>query len=201
MCGNGMRCFVKWLASMGFHDEFYHIETMESLLIATLIDQDVCIDMGSPRHIQWDISLRFNNQFLSLHSLNTGVPHAILFTDHIENVNFKELGSYIRHYSLWSPQGTNVTLVQKQKEKHLKIRTYERGVEGETLACGTGAVAAALAAARQHQMSSPIYVENQLGEKLKIDFCCENQQFSQVTLTGSAKCVFTGDIHLDFDCF
>lgn len=196
MCGNGMRCFVKWLANMGFYHEPYYIQTMQRILKAEHTENDICVEMGAPCHVQWDISLRFENQFLKIHYLNTGVPHAILFTENIDEVELLKLGSYIRNYSLWMPHGTNVTIAQKQTGARLKVRTYERGVEGETLACGTGATAAALAAARQYQISSPICIETRLGEELKIKFLRENQNFSQVTLTGSAKCIFMGEIDL-----
>lgn len=197
MCGNGMRCFVKWLASMGFQQEAYRIETMQSILIAEHIGQNICVEMGTPRNIQWDIPLRFENRFLRVHYLNTGVPHAVLFTDNIEEINLIKLGHYIRNYSLWMPQGTNVTVAQKKEDLRLKVRTYERGVEGETLACGTGAVAAALAAARQYQMNGPIYVENCLGEELLVEFAYENQKFLSVTLTGPAECSFEGKVDIE----
>jgi diaminopimelate epimerase len=153
--------------------------------------------MGSPRNIQWDIPLRFEKHFLRVHYLNTGVPHVVIFTENIEDINLIKLGSYIRNYSLWTPQGTNVTAVQKKEGPRLKVRTYERGVEGETLACGTGAVAAALAAARQYQINGPICVETRLGEELQIGFTCENQKFLHVTLTGPAECTFEGKVDLE----
>lgn len=196
MCGNGIRCFVKWLASMGFHYEHYRIQTMQSILKAKHVKDDICVDMGTPGNIQWDISLPFENQFLRIHYLNTGVPHAILFTENIDDVELLKLGPYIRNYSLWTPHGTNVTIAQKETGARLKVRTYERGVEGETLACGTGATAAALAAAREYQIVSPVCIETRLGEELNIGFSYENQKFSHVTLTGSAKCTFTGEVDL-----
>lgn len=196
MCGNGIRCFVKWLASMGFHHDPYRIQTMQSILTAKQVENGICVQMGPPRNIQWDISLRFENQFLRIHYLNTGVPHAILFTDNIDEIEILKLGAYIRNYPLWMPHGTNVTIAQKQPGARLKIRTYERGIEGETLACGTGATAAALAAARHYQISSPICVETRLGDELNIGFSRDNQQFSEVTLTGPAKCTFMGEIDL-----
>jgi len=140
--------------------------------------------------------LKFENQFLRVHYLNTGVPHTVLFMEDIENINFVKLGVYIRNYSLWMPNGTNVTIVQKINNQRLLARTYERGIEGETLACGTGATAAALAAARQFQLPSPLIIETRSGEDLSIGFSVEDQKFSNVTLTGSAECTFLGEIDL-----
>lgn len=196
MCGNGLRCFVKWLIHLGFQSPLYHIEVMQDILTAKQTDNAICIHMGSPQSVQWDISLRFEHQFLRIHSLNIGVPHAVLFFEDIENINLLKLGAYIRNYSLWAPKGTNLTVVQKMDHQKLKIRTYERGVEGETLACGTGAAAAALSAARQNGFSSPIMIQTRSGEELKIEFSFENQKFSNVTLTGSAECTFRGEVDL-----
>ncbi len=198
MCGNGLRCFVKWLASMGIQNQPYRIEIMQNLLTATQTGDAICIEMGSPRNIQWNIPLRFENQFLSIHYIHTGVPHAVLFVENIEEINLKKLGSYLRNYSLWMPTGTNVTMAQQTEQGKIKIRTYERGIEGETLACGTGATAAALAAARLYRWPSPVLVETRSGETLSIGFTIEGLKFSNVTLTGSAECTFQGEIELPF---
>lgn len=199
MCGNGLSCFAKWLASMGIQGQPYRIEVMQSLLVAVQVGNAICIEMGSPRNVQWNIPLRFDNHFLRVHYLNTGVPHVVLFVEDIEKVNFKKLGSYIRNYSLWMPQGTNVTVAQQTENQRIKIRTYERGVEGETLACGTGATAAALTAARHYCCPSPVLIETRSGETLSIGFTLEDLKFSNVTLTGSAECIFQGEI--DLSCY
>lgn len=200
MCGNGLRCFIKWLTSLGFQNHSYRIEVMQRILTASQIGNVVCVEMGSPRNIQWDIPVRFEEQFLRVHYLNTGVPHVVLFMENIDSVNLIKLGSYIRNYSLWKPNGTNFTIAQKIDSQKLKIRTYERGVEGETLACGTGATAAALAAARQSGYSSPVIVQTYSGEELEIGFSFENQIFSNVTMKGSAECTFMGEIDLKHFC-
>lgn len=196
MCGNGMRCFIKWLGDLGLSSDCYQIETMQSILNVKKMGNLICIDMGSPRNIKWDISLRFDNQFLRLHALNTGVPHVVVFVDNLDQINLSTLGPYIRHYSLFTPQGTNVTVAQKKEGNKLKIRTYERGVEGETFGCGTGATAAALAAAKKNHMESPICVETYLGDEVSIAFNHDNHEFRDVTLTGSAEHIFSGKIFL-----
>ena len=197
MCGNGIRCLVKWLINMGVSSPL-RIEVMQDVLIAQQTDDHaICVEIGSPHNIQWDIPLRFENRFLRIHYLNTGVPHAVLFTDDIEKINLLKLGAYIRHYSLWTPNGTNVNIAQVIKNQKLKIRSYERGIEGETLACGTGAMAAALAAAHQYHFSSPVIIETRSGEELQIHFSFENHKFSRVALIGPAKCIFLGEIDLE----
>ncbi len=194
MCGNGLRCFIKWLSSLGFQRQMYHVEIMHRILKASQIGEEICIEMGQPHHIQWNIPLHFENQFLNVHHLNTGVPHTLLFMDQIDQINLSELGPYIRYHTLWQPQGTNVTLVQKIDSRQLKVRTYERGVEAETLACGTGATAAALAAAYHFHLTSPLVIQTRSGEELRIDFSLHPEYFSDVKLTGPAQCTFVGEI-------
>lgn len=197
MCGNGLRCFVQWLIHLGYNFPVFRIEVMQTILTAKPTKNNaVLIEIPSPKNHHWDICLRYENQFLRVHFLNTGVPHTVIFTNDIDNLNLMKIGGYIRHHSLWQPKGTNVTFVEKIDHQRLKTRTYERGVEGETLACGTGAAAASLAAARLEGCPSPISVETRSGEILTVDFILENQTFSQVTLTGTAKCIFQGEIDL-----
>jgi len=196
MCGNGMRCFVKWLMAKGYPQSVFHIKTMDNIITAESSGDMITLDMGKPANIQWNLSLKYDNRFLRIHSLNTGVPHAVHFVDNAEEVDILKIGSYLRNYSLWSPKGTNATFAQKMGSHHLKIRTYERGVEGETLACGTGAAAAAVAAAYEG-MEGPIKIETRSGDLLTVEFKSENNAFSNIKLTGPATFVFQGSISLN----
>lgn len=196
MCGNGIRCFVKWLADIGFQGPVYRIETKERILTALQSDDMVSIEMGGPTDVQWDISLSYENQSLHVHHLNTGVPHTVLFVKDIDHFNLLELGSYLRDHPFWMPNGTNVTIAQQISPGEFKVRTYERGVEGETLSCGTGAAAAALAAAYQNRLLSPLTVRTRSGEELRVGFLEQRHRFTQVTLTGPASCTFRGEIDL-----
>ena len=195
MCGNGLRCFVKWI-----NDQFCCavdcVETVSTLLKTKQVGQNICIEMGSPSNIQWNIPFYYDNQSLRVQFINTGVPHAVIFVNDFKEVNILTLCPYIRHHPLWGAQGANVTIAERKQDNYLKIRTYERGVEGETLGCGTGAVAAALSAAHLYQSLSPITVETLSSEELTVDFYYDNQEFSHVTLTGPARCVFTGKIDI-----
>jgi diaminopimelate epimerase len=196
MCGNGLRCFVKWLADQGLQRQIYRIEVMHRILTALLVKNTVCIEMGKPVNSQWNIPLSFENQLLNVHHLDTGVPHTILFVKDLTHIKFIELGAYIRNHSRWMPKGTNVNLAQQTGPQTFKIRTYERGVEGETLGCGTGATAVALAAAYQYHLSSPIIIQTSSGEELSIEFLQQEQDFSNVTLTGPVQGIFQGEIDL-----
>lgn len=200
MCGNGARCFVKWLKTLGFNQAFFRIEAMHRLLQVVVIDNDIQIDMGSPMSIEWDIPFQKDETQLFVHHLDTGVPHTVILIDDLENFPLSEWGPYVRHHPLWMPNGTNLTIVKQMKKNILNIRTYERGVENETLACGTGATAAALAIAYHQLIDGPITVNTRSGEKLIIDFKRNGDQFSHVTMTGPAEAVFRGQIELSTAC-
>lgn len=196
MCGNGLRCLIHWLTLKGLPASTYRIETMHRILMAFRREAAICIEMGKPTHLQWNIPLSYHQQLFHAHHLNTGVPHTVLFIHDVDSINLVELGTYIRNHPFWLPKGTNVTVAQQIGAQRFKIRTFERGVEGETLACGTGAVAAALAAAHQHRLVSPLTIQTRSGEELTIGFLRHEKEFSNVTLTGPAQLTFQGEIDL-----
>jgi diaminopimelate epimerase len=199
MCGNGLRCLIQWISTLENEKrDVYHIEVMHNILQACFVEDDISIDMGTPQDIQWNTLVEFESQKLLFHYLNTGVPHAVLFGECIDSIPLKQLGPYIRNHPLWGPQGCNVTLAERIGLQELKIRTYERGVEAETLACGTGATAAVLAAAHQYQVTSPVVVQTLSGEHLIIKFDKKKQEFFSVSMRGPARCTFKGTTILEF---
>jgi diaminopimelate epimerase len=129
-----------------------------------------------------------------LHFINTGVPHAIQFVDQAGSVPVKDLGKKVRFHSQFQPAGTNANFVQVIDRKHIKCRTYERGVEDETLACGTGAVASALIAAKKGFVDSPVEVQTSGGEILMIYFQAKGEGFDRVFLEGDARVVYEGEL-------
>lgn len=197
MCGNGIRCLMRFIQDLGFNNSFYHIETMQRLLKVAVSEGGVCVEMGNPTHIQWDILFNGEDQTYELHYLNTGVPHIVLFIEDIDQIKLDRLGPYIRYHSLFAPEGTNVNLAQVSSSSCIKIRTYERGVEGETLACGTGATAVALATAYKYGYEGPLSIETRLKENLIIDFRRDKNTFRDVTMTGPAYRTFQGTIFLN----
>jgi diaminopimelate epimerase len=128
--------------------------------------------------------------------VDTGVPHVVHFVDDLDKVDVKNLGSFMRHHGEFSPQGTNADFVEIKDKRSIKIRTYERGVEDETLACGTGAVASAIIAAESEKMASPIIVETRGGEKLRVHFDIQDGAFTDVYLEGKARLVFGGTLNI-----
>jgi diaminopimelate epimerase len=124
------------------------------------------------------------------------VPHAVLFVDDADQAMVQPLGSEIRFHPHFAPKGTNVNFAQKLGPNHIRVRTYERGVEGETLACGTGVTASALVAAKVHGFTSPVKVQVQGGDLLEVSFREQDGQFQDVHLAGPADFVFEGTINL-----
>lgn len=192
MCGNGLRCFVKWIKTLGYNQNDFRIETKQALLRASCVGRDVSVSMHGPTEVQWDCKIDFQGKVSSLHRLNTGVPHVVIFDDQIDKIDLKSWGPKLRH-----SHESNVNFVQLLADGKLKIRTFERGVEAETLACGTGATAAALAGAYQYGLKGPVTVETLSKEHLEIDFLFDGRQFSEVTMTGPAICTFTGEVELN----
>jgi diaminopimelate epimerase len=124
------------------------------------------------------------------------VPHVIHFVEDLDKVDVRNLGSHIRSHGEFSPEGANADFVKVIDKHAIAIRTYERGVEDETLACGTGAVASAIIAAEAEKMPSPITVETRGGEKLKVYFEMINSNFRNVYLEGRAQLVYRGVIEI-----
>lgn len=194
MCGNGIRCFMKYLAELGNNDPSYQIETMHRVHRVDHVGDQIRVEMGLPADCRWNMDLSYQGKDFRAHYLNTGVPHLVLFVEDVFSIPLQEWGPYFRYHSVFGPRGTNVNIAQRVGSKKMKIRTYERGVEGETLACGTGATAAALAAGMCYEWQGPVEVETRLGEILTIGFRNDSGILTNVTMQGPASCTFRGQI-------
>lgn len=195
MCGNGSRCIALYAKEAGIARGKMTIETMAGILNADVKGQDVKVRLTNPRDLALGVCVRIGSKDYELCFVNTGVPHAIYFVDDIKKADVKGLGPAIRYHEAFAPRGTNADFVEIKDKKSIKVRTYERGVEDETLACGTGSVASALISAECADMKSPVTVETASGEKLKIHFNRSGGIFKDVYLEGKAKLVFVGEIH------
>lgn len=197
MCGNGLRCLNKFVQELGISAPSLKIETMERELQVEMLGDNVKASMGDPKDIQMNISLPLDGQDCLVHYLDTGVPHAIHFVEDASKVPVDKIGPEIRYHPFFQPKGANANFVQVTGPSSLFIRTYERGVEGETLACGTGATAAAIAAYYQFNMNAPIQVKTKSGQSLTIDFIVDaNKQITNVTQSGPAIYHFKGSFAL-----
>ena len=197
MCGNGARCFGKYTATLlPKGTSRVTFETIAGTLSADIIGENVRIAMSDPFDLELNTGIHIDGLNTPIHSINTGVPHVVVFVNDLKNIDVIKLGSELRHHAHFSPNGTNVNFAEIINNQHIAIRTYERGVENETLACGTGMVACALIHHLLEGTPSPIQVDVQGGETLEIGFNPQGETFSNVTLTGPADFTFQGEITL-----
>ncbi len=130
------------------------------------------------------------------HYVDSGVPHCVVPVAEIAPIKVREVGSALRHHPQFSPRGANVNFLERRGENKIAIRTYERGVEDETLACGTGVVASALIFAATENVAGPIGVLVKGGDELEVGFARDGQRFTGVTLSGPADFVFEGSVEI-----
>ena len=196
MCGNGARCFARFAARLkGQTEGSLQFLTKAGMISADLLSNGLIrLWMSEPHSMQIAHSLKVLDRDMEVHSINTGVPHAVVFVLNVESTSVAEEGRLLRNHQRFAPAGTNVNFVQILEPGFLAIRTYERGVEQETMACGTGVVASALIHHMLTQAPSPISVRVQGGETLSVGFEDEKGALKKVTLTGPADFVFTGAI-------
>jgi diaminopimelate epimerase len=201
MCGNGARCFGRFAAHLLKEvPDRVSFETQAGVLTAEMVGDNVRIAMSVPKDLQLNTGATVAGVDAALHFINTGVPHVVAFVpggEAFEELDVFTHGQAIRQHPAFAPAGTNANFATVLRPGHLEIRTYERGVEDETLACGTGVVACALI---HHLLSgepSPIKVDVAGGDTLEIGFQKSgDQSFKHVTLTGPADFVFEGDIDI-----
>ncbi len=196
MCGNGSRCFARFVQKITGVASGFRFETGAGIITASFDGARVTVNLTQPKELRLNESIPLSIGAQTIHSLNTGVPHAVLYVPDADKAMVTQLGSEIRHHAHFSPRGTNVNFVQVLGPNHIRVRTFERGVEGETLACGTGVSAAAMISARVHQFTSPVRVQVQGGDTLEVGFKDNGGSFDDVRLTGPADFVFTGQIEI-----
>jgi diaminopimelate epimerase len=196
MCGNGARCFGRFVNLLHQNSlKSVRFDTLAGMISAEFEGDQVRINMSAPHSLKINQTLDVAGQQLTVHSVNTGVPHAVVFVDDLEKVDVCKLGAGLRCHDAFAPKGTNANFVKVIGPNSISIRTYERGVEGETLACGTGMVACGLIHHELSGASSPVSVKVKGGDTLRIGFTeTQPHQFQDVTLFGPADFVFEGNV-------
>jgi diaminopimelate epimerase len=169
-------------------------ETLAGPIRAEIKGTNVKIQMPAPKALQLDVKIPVGDKTYVGHFLNTGVPHTVLFVDDPASVEVVPLGRAIRHHELFQPAGTNVNFATIKTPGLVNMRTYERGVEDETLACGTGAVATALIAGALGRGRSPMTLRQQSGMALRVYYRWNGRNFSDVFLEGDARVAYTGEM-------
>ena len=196
MCGNGARCFARFVKKTTGLSRDFTFETEAGIISARFQGERVTVNLTQPTGLRLNEQLHLQGGTQTMHSLNTGVPHAVLFVADADKAMILQLGPEIRRHPHFGGKGTNVNFVQVLGPNQIRVRTFERGVEGETLACGTGVTASALISARVHNFGSPVRVQVQGGDQLEVSFGDAKGEFSDVWLTGPADFVFDGAIQL-----
>jgi diaminopimelate epimerase len=194
MCGNGARCFARFANRLAGPRASVSFETQAGMISAEFLGEQVRLAMSDPKDLSLNIELGVKLETLVVHFVNTGVPHAVTVVEDIEDVAVQRLGSAIRFHAHFAPKGTNANFIKPLDAQTIAIRTYERGVEAETLACGTGVVASAIVFHELTGTSSPVGVRVRGGDLLGVGFEKNDGVYRNVTLTGPADFVFDGEI-------
>jgi diaminopimelate epimerase len=205
MCGNGARCAARFALLTGIvRAPRMAFRTMAGIIKAELLDDKVKVQMTSPHSLRPDLSLEADGRAFHVGSINTGVPHAVYFAadeNEVESIDVQRYGRALRFHPHFQPAGTNANFVYVKDSSHMIVRTYERGVEGETLACGTGCIASTLIAAARDRVVSPVDVRTRGGETLKVYFEMPGGkqnpagiQFKDVYLEGEARIAYEADL-------
>ncbi|MEE4265120.1 MAG: diaminopimelate epimerase [Desulfobacteraceae bacterium] len=197
MCGNGARCAARFAYLNGIAGENLSFETQAGIINGQVKGNGAKVKIPDPADLHLDYTIELEKGPLTVSSLNTGVPHVVVVEDSVEEVDVVGLGREIRCHEAFAPAGTNVNFICPQKPGQLAIRTYERGVEDETLACGTGAIASALIASCKKNWTSPISLVTRSEELLTIHFRESDRVFTDVYLEGDAKLIYTAELGED----
>jgi diaminopimelate epimerase len=197
MCGNGARCAARFAYVNGIAGQSLSFETGAGVVSGLVTGDRVKLKMPNPVDLCLDYSIDLKTGPVTVCSVNTGVPHVVVMNESIEDIDVFDLGSEIRFHEAFKPAGTNVNFICPREQGHLAIRTYERGVENETLACGTGSIAAALVTACKKNWQSPIHLLTRSEGTLTIYFKKGGNDFSDIYLEGDARIIYSAQLEAD----
>lgn len=202
MCGNGAMCGARFAIDLGIAPNPCAFETPSGIVNAKMRNVDgvqtVWLTIPDTGPVELDVHIELDGEFLAAHVVDVGVPHVVLLVDDADawplGRVFQETGRAVRKHERFGPAGTNVNIVSPRDDGSLRMRTYERGVEAETLACGTGAVASAVVAAMLGFVDSPVTVRASSGRPLQVEFEVKDQKACSVRLGGNAMLVAVGEL-------
>ena len=193
-CGNGFRCIALYAHEILKYSSRMNFESGSGLIEAEVGQRNhIKVQLIKPRVFEMEGTVDIRKHKLHYAFLDTGVPHVVIFTEELEKVDVFETGKAVRHHAHFQPFGTNVNFVQVKSKKEIAVRTYERGVENETLACGTGSTASAVVSVLKGFVEAPVTVLTRSGEKLKIDMQKKGNEIVKVFLEGTAHFVYKGE--------
>ena len=199
LCGNGARCVAAFACDLGIARKSMTIETMAGLVDAEMVEDGVKVWMPDPSCRHYGVTLSCGGKEYNGHAISIGCPHFVVPMDGpaLESLDVGRVGAMLRQHDHFAPEGVNVDFVSYVKPNRIRMRTYERGVEAESGACGTGAVAAAVVGVECMGLTLPAKVSTSSGFELSIDGDWRTGGCTGMTLTGPAKRVFEGEIDLD----
>ncbi len=194
MCGNAARCAAQFAYTHGLAEKKMSFLTDAGLISAEITDQGAKVGTTPPKDERMNYTITPLGVTTQAHSLNTGVPHVVIQVDDIENTKVLEQGRAVRYLEDYSPAGTNVNFVEYKDPSSITVRTYERGVEDETLACGTGCIASAIVMSKLTDVKSPVSVHTRGGIILTIYFKNDGNKIFDVFLEGEARLIYTAEL-------
>jgi diaminopimelate epimerase len=193
MCGNGARCAARYAHQQGICGSDMRFETGAGLVYARVSGARVKIRLTDPHSLRREVPVTVSGQTITVDRINTGVPHVVVTVAKIDEVDLMRLGRELRFHPQFAPDGVNVNFICLEPASDgIAIRTYERGVEGETLSCGTGAAAGALIAAERFDLPSPVRVHTRSGDTLKVFFQHSDGRFHEIHQEGEARFIYSG---------
>jgi diaminopimelate epimerase len=202
LCANGARCAILFASESGrlTGNTAEFISNEVGYKGEVISNSEIKFYFNPPKKIKYNFKIKAGGRLLNAHFADTGSPHVVIdinesegFLTSLDSIPVEKLGREIRYLPEFSPGGTNVNFIYV-KEGVINIRTYERGVEAETFACGTGSVAAALVCFVTKKLSVPVKIIPKSNEKLLVNFDVENSKVRNLSLTGPAKVIFTGEM-------
>ncbi|RPJ10083.1 MAG: diaminopimelate epimerase [Desulfobacteraceae bacterium] len=197
MCGNGARCAARFAYLNSIAGSDMSFVTDAGIVHAQVKGDKVKVKTTDPSDFKQDYTIELEDGFLTVSSINTGVPHVVVTMDSIDDVDVVGMGREVRRHKAFAPAGTNVNFITRVKNGSFSIRTYERGVEDETLACGTGSIASALVTASKDKVESPLNIVTRSGGVLTIYYKEDNGRFHDIYLEGDARIIYKGKLWKD----
>lgn len=204
MCGNGARCMAAYIMSKASpKKKLFGMETLAGTILAEAEGEIAKVRLSDPKDYRPGIPITLGGNKIQVDYIDTGVPHVVVFVEKLREIDVNSLGAFIRNHGQFKPRGTNVNFVELVREGHVEVRTFERGVEAETLACGTGSVASAIISfihsnpKVKERVDASMKVLTKSTELLEISFdLLEGNKITNVWLKGSARFVAAGDYYL-----
>ena len=197
MCGNGGRSIAKFAYHIGAAKEKMVFETDAGIINAEITGNDrVKLDLYDPADLKRNLKIDTGSEIFEADFINTGVPHIVIFVDDIENAEVFKYGRAVRYHNMFAPAGANVNFVKVSDNNTILTRTYERGIEGETLACGTGITASAIISGLKGYVKPPVKIIAKSGDELNVSYKYDGQNITNAVLEGPALITFEGTIKI-----